>query len=99
MKNTSTQNTVTFLEAWNSEISEKKNPCVWLVTVGIPTGTTLRHDTETDDFEEYFDISEWIMENEWVHELTGTLENGSWEWDGKDEPSYLTNSVTNLKLY
>jgi len=85
---------MTFLEFWN----DNDATTLWLVTVGIPAGLTLTHDTDTEDDEAYFDLGAWVSENEWCHELTGSVSDGRWRWDGEGDPRYLTNSVLNLTV-
>ena len=84
---------MTFLDFWN----DNDVTTLRLVTVGIPGGLTLTHDTETDDAEAYCDLGDWVSENEWMHDLTGTAVDGQWGWDGEGNPTYLTNSVLSAK--
>jgi len=84
---------MTFLDFWNDHEGVTE---IWLVTVGTPGGITLRHDTEADD-DDWCDLSEWVSENSWVNELSGEIVEGAWAWDGNGNPTYLTNSLLNLK--
>lgn len=85
--------TMTFLEFWNNNDTST----LWIVTVGIPAGLTLTHDTETEDDDDYCDLGEWVSENDWLNDLEGDVDGGQWAWNGNGDPRFLTNSVLTLK--
>jgi hypothetical protein len=67
------------LQAWNNE---QPISYVWICGVACPTGQDFRHNTETEDAEEYCDFSELdLLSKLW--DLEGEIdENSTWCWDG-----------------
>jgi hypothetical protein len=67
------------LRDWNIE-----QPIVylWVAGVGYPGGKDFRHNTDTEDDEEYCDFAELDLLTV-CGDLTGTVdEYGTWCWDG-----------------
>jgi len=75
---------------------------VWFVSLGHPAGKELTHNTETDDPEEYCDISEVVEFLGNLDQYTGTVnKNGVWEWDGNsgNPTDPQRNTIVNLKVF
>ena len=69
---------------------------LWFCGVGHPAGLTYIHDVQSDD-EAYCDVTE-LIDDLGLWELTGTVTDGRWEWDGTGKPTDLQgNSILNVK--
>lgn len=84
---------MTFFDFWNNN----KVTSIFCFTNGGEF--ELEHNTETDCYEDYCDLGEWVYEHEFLNDLTGEVEDGKWIWDGKGEPSYLGNFVRKFVAY
>lgn len=58
---------------------------LWYCGVGCPTGIELRHNTTTEDQDEYCDFAELEHLRQWA-DLQGTVDDsGRWNWNGEDD--------------
>lgn len=90
---------MTMREFWNS--SEVK--ALFAVSVGNPSGTEYRHDTDADG-EDYCDLGDTIetglfADPEAAWEAPGVASEGKWEWSGEGNLRDIKgNSYTRLSL-
>lgn len=89
--------TISLLEYNNSV---KPITYLWICGVGCPAGIDYRDcDQEPDGSpdEDYCNIRDVIGELD-LWNLTGTVTDGRWEWDGNGEPTDLRgNTILNIK--
>ena len=69
---------------------------LWICGVGHPAGITYLHDVKSDD-DSYCDVGAVIDDLD-IWELTGTVSQSCWEWDGNGSPiDTRGNSILNIK--